>query len=121
MCRGIFRTKEDTKVSDDVVDISGTELSSNSQFADDEYEYESENDQTEVMDSNLIYTRCIGPEFQDTGNLSENELYNPSSSESGEVSFSETGSATELSETEICDIIKDTEIYNCENSDALAF
>ena len=56
MCRGIFRTKEDTKVADDVVDISGTELSSNSQFADDEYEYESENDQTEVMDSNLIYT-----------------------------------------------------------------
>ena len=45
----------------------------------------------------------------------QNELYDPSSSEDV------TLSGTELSETEICDIIKDTEIYNCENSDALAF
>ena len=49
----------------------------------------------------------------------QNELYDPSSSE--EVTLSEPGPGTELSETEICDIIKYTGIYNCENIDALAF
>ena len=115
-CENIFHSKKNMDIAPDtVLDLSETENSSNAQLADDEYE---SGDETEVVD---LYRMCIGPEFQDTGNLSENELYNASSSESGEDSFSETGSATELSETEICDILKDTEIYNCENSDALAF
>ena len=92
---------------DDVIDMSGTEISSNAQLADDEYE---SGDETENMD---VYKMCIGPEFLD---VADNELYEPSSSESGQTLFSETGSETELSETEISDIINETEIYECEKN-----
>jgi hypothetical protein len=87
---------------DTVLDLSETESSSNAQLADDEYE---SGDETEVVD---LYRMCIGPEFLD---VADNELYDPSSSESGQTLFSETGSETELSETEISDIINETEIY----------
>ena len=102
-CENIFYRKKNMDIAPDtVLDLSETENSSNAQLADDEYE---SGDETEVVD---LYRMCIGPEFLD---VADNELYDPSSSESGQTLFSESGSETELSETEISDIINETEMY----------